>query len=221
MHVVRQGEDVPSIAARYGVADPARIWNAPENEALRARRRSMHVLLPGDRVSVPPPREKRVDCATGQRHRFEVRTGTVELHLRLRLPDGTTLGSEPYVLVFHDRGVEQTRDGTTTGDGELREVLPARIRAAMIELPRRRLRWELAVGTLDPHADEDTSTPVLTGIQARLNNLGFMCGRVDGELGPKTRHALSEFQREVLGRTEPTGDLDQETWDRLMEEHGT
>ena len=47
--------------------------------------------------------------------------------------------------------------------------------------------WALKVGHLDP-----PETP--SGIQARLNNLGFDCGEVDGIIGKRTKAAIEEFQ---------------------------
>ena len=35
----------------------------------------------------------------------------------------------------------------------------------------------------------------LTGVQFRLNALGFGCGKVDGTMGPRTRKAVIAFQR--------------------------
>jgi peptidoglycan hydrolase-like protein with peptidoglycan-binding domain len=48
--------------------------------------------------------------------------------------------------------------------------------------------WSLQIGFLDP-IDE------LSGVQARLNNLGFDSGEVDGLNGPRTRAAVKSFQK--------------------------
>jgi peptidoglycan hydrolase-like protein with peptidoglycan-binding domain len=45
----------------------------------------------------------------------------------------------------------------------------------------------LVLGGLDP-------LHTVTGIQARLNNLGFHTGAVDGVIGPITRRAIRKFQ---------------------------
>jgi peptidoglycan hydrolase-like protein with peptidoglycan-binding domain len=37
----------------------------------------------------------------------------------------------------------------------------------------------------------------VSGIQARLNNLGYNCGKVDGIFGKKTRAALNLFRKTV------------------------
>ena len=46
---------------------------------------------------------------------------------------------------------------------------------------------DLGMGHLDPIED-------LSGVQARLENLGFHCGDEEGELGPRTRVALKRFR---------------------------
>lgn len=50
---------------------------------------------------------------------------------------------------------------------------------------------------------------VVSEVQKRLNERGYDAGPADGEMGAKTRAALSEFQR--TQGLEPTGELDQET----------
>ena len=82
------------------------------------------------------------------------------------------------------------------------------------------LSWELEVGHLDPLKDDDTDDTVVTGLQARLNNLGFFCGAVDDDHGNKTKAAVMQFQEEVLGREEPDGELDAETRDRIFNDYG-
>ena len=46
---------------------------------------------------------------------------------------------------------------------------------------------DLGMGHLDPIED-------LSGVQARLENLGFHCGDEEGELGPRTQAALKRFR---------------------------
>ncbi len=70
--------------------------------------------------------------------------------------------------------------------------------------------WTLALGHLDP-VDENE------GVQARLNNLGFYCGKVDGIIGPHTAAALKSFQRK-MGLPD-TGRADQTTRARLRDAH--
>ena len=51
-------------------------------------------------------------------------------------------------------------------------------------------------------------------VQRVLIDSGFDPGPVDGIFGPKTRKAITDFQ--IKNRIEPTGELDQQTLDRLF-----
>ncbi|MGO4781865.1 peptidoglycan-binding protein, partial [Lysobacter sp. 2RAB21] len=52
-----------------------------------------------------------------------------------------------------------------------------------------------------------------SGLQHRLNNLGFDCGGEDGDIGDATRDALLRFQR-AQGLAE-SGEADEDTRARL------
>lgn len=82
------------------------------------------------------------------------------------------------------------------------------------------MRLELDIGGLDPSHDDDSGGAVATGVQARLRNLGFDCGDVDGDLGPDTTAALKRFQSKVMKQDSPSGEADANTCGKLREEHG-
>ena len=49
VHRVREGETISSIAAAYGFTEwEERVWNAPENAALKEQRVNPNTLEPGD-----------------------------------------------------------------------------------------------------------------------------------------------------------------------------
>ena len=53
-------------------------------------------------------------------------------------------------------------------------------------------------------------------LQARLNELGYDCGTVDGKFGSKTLNAVIKFQ--TLNELEPDGIVGQKTWAKLYGE---
>lgn len=208
-HIVSAGECLSSIAYEHGHHWKT-ILTAVENAELRSVRTNHHVLLPGDRLTIPPIRPKEENAGTDERHTYVLR-GVPEI-FRLRLLDEA---DEPranlhYTLVIDGR----ISEGTTDAEGELKHSIPPNARRAtiVIDSGEEQEEIELRLGDLNP---KDT----ITGVQARLRNLGFDCGNVDGVLGPKTRKALHRFQRR--SRLEPTGEPDDATINALEGLHGS
>jgi hypothetical protein len=82
-HIVKDGEDIATIATRYGCTEDE-IWNHPKNASLKQERKYKHALVKGDVVNVPdvPPRQENV-AVQGQ-NRFNARVTTRTAHIRLR-----------------------------------------------------------------------------------------------------------------------------------------
>lgn len=59
----------------------------------------------------------------------------------------------------------------------------------------------------------------LRGVQARLRNLGYNVGPVDGRFGPRTSRALAAFQADH--GLEVSGHSDATTRDKLVEVYGS
>jgi hypothetical protein len=72
-HLVARGEGLSRIAKQYGVADWKKIWDAPENQALRKQRKHPNLLRPGDEVVVPGAEVHEIVRPAGQTHRIIVR----------------------------------------------------------------------------------------------------------------------------------------------------
>lgn len=202
-HTVAQGESVESVAVRAGHRWET-LWEHPSNAPLRAARRSPHVLMPGDRVFVPPLEKKALDADTTRRHRF--RCENVPSRLRLRF----LLGDEPranaaYVLTVDGERVA----GVTDGDGRIDVPVHPLAERAELEFtdPRRshaRRRFSFRLRGLDP-ADQDA------GLAARLRLLGY------ADPGPaaeaRAADAVASFQ-EANGLP-ATGEADDATLDAL------
>ncbi|MGD2064237.1 MAG: peptidoglycan-binding protein [Nitrospirota bacterium] len=201
-YVVKDGDCLHSIAFHHGFLMET-LWNLPENRELRQRRRDPSVLLPGDRVAIPAPRQRFETVATEQRHRF-VRKG-VPATLRLVVEhDDRPIADAPYHLTID--GIPFS--GETDEQGLLELDIPPDARSGSLEIDG--LTYELSFGMVEPE-DEDK------GAQVRLANLGFYEGAIDGVVGPLTRRALADFQARV--GLEQTSELDDETLRLLLHRH--
>src|SRR5690242_684227 len=146
-HVVRPGECLAKIASRYGFADTQAILDDPANAELAKARPNPNVLRPGDVVTVPTPRVKQLSVATGKQHQLQVKLPRKELRLVLLDHEGQPLANTEYEL----RLGQETRTGSTDGDGLLKERVSAGIGEAELELLGRVLT--LRLGQLDPLSD--------------------------------------------------------------------
>lgn len=205
-HKVRQGDCISSIAEKNGLFWQT-LWDA--NPDLQQIRNDPNLLQPGDIVLVPEKREGEQSGATEQKHTFRKKGVPAKLRLILEHND-QPLKNKPYVLKVDGRLVE----GTTDDRGFLEQPISPLAKKAEIEIED--LHFEFLLGSMDPI--EET-----TGIQARLQNLGFYDGDIDGDAGPLTSAALAEFQ--AFSNLEATGELDDSTRTQLFsrqdEEHET
>lgn len=106
--------------------------------------------------------------------------------LRLRLLRfGEPLAGEPFLVVAGGARAS----GRTGAQGGLRAAVSAGVAQVKLVLGSgdHRQAFLLDVGAL-------AALDELTGVQGRLRNLGYSCGALDGEAGPRTKLALLDFQ---------------------------
>lgn len=208
-HVVSQGESVDSVAALCGL-QPETIWDAPENGELKRQRKERHILMPGDRLFIPPIQPKTASVPTGQLHRFTVQRPRARLKVQI-VEDGRPRANEPFVLRVD--GEAELR-GATDGSGWVDQSLPPLAREASLTVGEGEaaVTYPLLLRALDPITE-------ISGIQGRLRNLGYAEVTVDGELGPATVAALCAFQRDH--GLSVTGKPDQATQGKLEAQHGS
>jgi N-acetylmuramoyl-L-alanine amidase len=122
--------------------------------------------------------------------------------------DGEPRSGLPYVLEIDGELLE----GTTDGDGVLSERIPPDAERGRLTLGTGDDQevMELRLGHLEPVTE-------VTGIQARLNGLGYNCGDEDGVMNESTRMALAQFQDDY--GLEATSEPDDETLELLEKEH--
>jgi hypothetical protein len=116
------------------------------------------------------------------------------------------LANKPFRLVFEGR---EPVDGLTDEKGRLLWDVPAGVEKATLFFLHR--RFDLELDAL-PDVNE------VAGVQERLNLLNYFAGRVDGDLGPRTRNALKSFQKKH--KLDETGELDEATLRSLKEAFG-
>jgi len=203
-YVVKQGDCVASIALETGHFWQT-IWDDGANAEVKAARKDPYVLLPGDRLHIPPLRQKWAAGATELTHCFRRKGVPERLHLRLFDHDHKPIANKQYTLVVDD--TEKT--GVTTASGRVIASIPPDAREGRIIIADLGVDIELSLGALDPVTE-------LTGVQARLNNLGYEAGSEDGEWSEALDAALRAFQEDQ--RLPVTGRLDDETRHRLSEQ---
>ena len=210
---VKQGDCLSSIAKKYGFPDYKVIWDDGANADLKNKRVNPNILFPGDVVVIPDIDLKQVDKSTEQKHNFVLDAGTVKLQLIVKDDE-----DKPYSNCKYDLRIDGKEfSGTTDGSGKLVQEIPADSVSGEVALYSNDGESEnisallkIELGHLDPIAEA-------TGVQARLNNLGFFCGKVDGIIGPMTEEALKAFQQK--NGLSVTGSADQATRDKLAQLH--
>jgi hypothetical protein len=243
-HVVKQDEHLSGIAAEHGFADFHLILDHPKNADLKARR-DPHVLFPGDEVFIPDRTEKTEQGATTRIHTFAVDQPPLFLRLRLRDLDDKAIDKAPYELRVESADAPDAQDTDGNGvtvaheierpvkNGELtvKHKLPPLPPARPGDKPPPReetFKFDLKIGRLNPET-------MLSGQQARLNNLGYFAGFTPADTD-EMLWAIEEFQCDHMGQkpvtkkpvikpesTNPrdnTGVQDKATQQALLKQHG-
>ena len=208
VHVVKQGECLSSIAYAYGFASYKTLYEHPDNAAFRKARPDPAHIFPGDKIRIPVTKATEQTLSTEKRHKLTIKVPRAHIRLHLRDRDGSPLASQDYVLRFAGQAIK----GRTTDRGLVDELVPAAIQEAILELPKLGLNLQVRCGTVDP-------VETTTGLQHRLNALGFSAGAVDGIFGPRTEDAVRRFQE--ANRLTVSGTADSSTCNKLVQAYGS
>ena len=204
MITVDLGDSIPSIAKENGFFWET-IWNHPQNAALKAKRKDPNILFPGDQVFVPDLRLKEESRGTNARHKFKLKGEKVKFKLQLLMLDQPRK-NEPYTLEVDGKLLK----GTLDGEGKLEQTVPANAKTGKLILRGGKEQYPVNFGHLNP-IDE------VSGVQQRLNNLGFQAGAEDGQQSDELKSALLAFQTKY--KLNATGALDAATKSKLQEFH--
>ena len=204
---VKQGDCISSIATRHGLFWE-KVWNHPKNSRLKEQREDPNILYPGDVVFIPDKEERQESGATEQTHRFKLKGVPSKLCLVLKDEDDKPRANMNYTLEIDG----QLFSGTTDGGGKLEHSIPPNAKKGRLIIEEGGSEeYSLDLGSIDPVAE-------ITGVQARLSNLGYYFGPIDGKMNPETIEAIKYFQTEhgliVNGEADPA------TRDKLLKEHG-
>ncbi len=211
-HKVKQGDCLSSLAKQYGFHDPSIIYSHAKNSALKTKRKNLHVLKKGDVVQLPDKENKKKSIADGEKHTFVAKGLITEFKLLIEDFDGTPLGGKKYLLNIQDI----LHEGTTTGAGLVENKIDASATKGKLTVwldseKTQSIMWPLNIGFLDPHEEN-------SGVQARLNNLGYDCGEVDGDIGDKAKLAIKAFKtRNGLNKDDVVDDI---TKNKIKEVYG-
>ena len=205
-YTVQQGDCINSIAVQFGFA-PDTIWNHGQNAALKATRKDLNVLFPGDVVFTPDKTIKQPDAAHDQTHSFTLKGVPAKLRLRMMRNDKPQ-SNERYVLEIDGKTVE----GSTDGDGWIVQPIQPDAKQGKLTFPDSGETHDLMLGQLDP-IDQ------VSGVQSRLRSLGFYGGEVSGTMDDATQAAIAAFQ--TSKNLNVTGTMDSATQSALKAAYGS
>ena len=216
---VQSGDCMSSIAFDHGFFWKT-LWNLSENSALKTLRKDPNVLMPGDSVHIPDLTIKQEPRPTDQRHNFLLKGIPEILNMRLLDPYHQPRANLDYTITIDGK----TEKGTTDGDGRLKISIPPGAMSGKLVVPGLKDKdgkpvpgqpvtqtMNLQLGNLNPVTE-------VSGIKARLINLGFYKGPIDDTLDDTTTRAIRAFQRRK-GLT-VSGIADAGTQDMLLKAHG-
>ena len=188
IYITKQGDCFASIAKQHGFHEADVIYQHPSNTDLKAHRPNLHVLNTGEHVVVPNKTVKTIEIPSQTSSVFTIQGLLCELKLVIEDFDGNPLANTHYSL-----DVEGAQyNGQSDESGMLIEKIDASAKKAKLFIfldsyQKDTLFWPLELGGLTAHSD-------VSGIQARLNNLGYFCNNETGELDSSTKRAVNEFK---------------------------
>lgn len=204
-HVVEQGEHLARIARAHGFASHLTVWNDGANAALRNVRKNPFVLFPGDIVVIPDRKERKENAPTDQRTTFKATVSKLLLRIRLIDYEREAVPGKPCDMTVE--GKKETL--TTDGDGKIEKVIQPVDEIARLVVTR--LDFSVKIGHLDPVEEE-------SGVESRLNNLGYHVPPEDERDDDELRSSIEEFQCDFKMKVD--GENNSGLQSRLRDEHG-
>lgn len=189
MYTVVQGDCLSAIAHQFGFADWRTIYNHGNNAEFRRLRPNPNLIFPGDELFIPDTENRTESAPTDTFTNFKIEGQKTFVRVRMLDGDFAVLNGKKFRI--ETDGV--AKEGTLGGDGMIEQEIAAAAAESRLtvwldgDTTRPGVIWDIHLGHLDP-VDKPT------GIQARLRNLGYDPGPIDGIIGPRTKAAIKGFQ---------------------------
>jgi N-acetylmuramoyl-L-alanine amidase len=187
-YIVKSGDCFASIAKQFGFHDADIVYQHPVNAELKKQRANLHILNPGDKVCIPDKKTKTVDLTSDVCTVFMIKGLLTEVKLLIADFDGNPLANTDYQLDV----AGALYLGRSDESGMLVQKIDASAKRAELTLfldaqKKDTLFWSVDLGGLTPHSE-------ISGIQARLNNLGYFCANESGDIDSTTNNAIKAFK---------------------------
>lgn len=220
-YTVKPGDYLSKIAAGHGLAGIGKITQDEHNREF-FKTRDPNILYAGDQIYIPDNENKRQEpCETHLKHCFQLVGEKDRIILNFLRDLSQTAPLASYRLKIGDteycRSLTDEPYENNLNQGLVSEEIPQHESEAELNIvlqaePETTYKYHLQIGYMDPITS-------VTGIQARLNNLGYECGKIDGVPGPKTEKAVKRFQ--TMHQLPGTGIMDAGTRAKLKESYGS
>ena len=173
----------------------------------------------GDTVVVRKPKKKETSGATKKHHPFKTVADNVFLRLRVLDENLDPPKDATYTLHVGSKKYPKSGEGEFEDGGMINVEVSKQSQNARLVVRYKQPKapdeskdapdgdadaakepdvievvYDLEVGALNPIQEEAPDAKCLSGVQQRLNNLGFDAGVVDGIDGPNTQGAVKRFQ---------------------------
>jgi hypothetical protein len=163
----------------------------------------------GDAVAIPSPELKEAAAATSRSTPYEIDPTKLFLRLRLLGEDFKALKNADYELTIENLPAPFTKKGKTDAQGQIETEIPPKARTGTLSVSvppppggppgtvqgKSGMTWTLDLGALNPVGEPAPDDACISGVQARLNNLGFPCGPVNGIVDEALQDQIRAFRK--------------------------
>jgi hypothetical protein len=205
-HTIKAGENLILLAAKNGLDSWEKILNDPQNASHKEKSDDPCVINTGDAIFIPDKTLKQQPSAIDNTHPFKIKRPKGWLRLAVKDADGAPFSGKKYDLYVE--GVKAA--GTLPDDGVIEVAISITATNGTLKVwpdeSEQPVTWDLMIGHKNPLTE-------ISGVQQRLNNLGFECGEPDGVVDDDTTAAVKAFQARI--GVETTGTIDDDLRTKL------